>query len=76
MILKELFEPTPAGYGTDKEDNSVLKLSDLRKTRLTLAQIQKLRLLNDVKKYEYEQKIKDIVQQYSPPTTEQPLGGL
>jgi hypothetical protein len=76
MILKELFEPAPPGYNTDNEDNSVLKLSDLRKTRLTLSQLQKLRQMNDVKKYEYEEKIKDIVKQYSPAETSAAPGSI
>ena len=67
MLLQELFTQNPVGYSTEKDDSSTLTLSDLRKTRLTLAQIQKLRQMNDVKKYEHEQKLKDIVQQYSPP---------
>ena len=72
MLLQELFNSEPPGYKTEKEDSSTLKLKDLRKTRLTLAQLQKLRQMNDVKKYEHEQKLKDIVQQYSPPAAPGP----
>jgi len=67
MLLLELFEPTPNGYSTDKEDNSVLKISDLRTTRLDLAQLNKLRKMNDVRNIEQQEKIKTISKQYKPP---------
>jgi len=67
MILLELFEPTPDGYSTDKEDNTVLKLSDLRTTRLDLAQLNRLRKMNDVRNIEKKEKVKTIANQYKPP---------
>lgn len=67
MFIAELFEPTPDGYRDEKEDNSVLKLSDVRKTRLSLAQINRLRVMNDVRKYEHEKKLDSITKQYKPP---------
>lgn len=67
MFISELFEPTPKGYRDEKEDNSVLKLSDVRKTRLSLAQINRLRVMNDVRKYEHEKKLGSITKQYKPP---------
>jgi hypothetical protein len=70
MLLLELFEPTPGGYSTDKEDNTVLKLSDLRTTRLDLAQLNKLRKMNDVRNIEQQEKIKTISKQYKPPAAE------
>ena len=57
----------PTGYSDEKEDNSVTKLSDVRKTRLSLAQLNKLRILNDIRKLEKEHKVKDIKQQYAIP---------
>jgi hypothetical protein len=42
-------------------------LGDLRKTRLTLRQLRKLRQMNDVRTYEYKEKLKLIRQQYAPP---------
>lgn len=65
MNLYELNE-IPDGYRTEKDDNTVLKLSDLRKTRLTLAHLNKLRIANDVRKVEHEKKLKSITKQYSP----------
>jgi len=69
-IIKEL----PHGYGSEKDDQSVLKLSDLRKTRLTLDQLHRLRVLNDVRRLEKEQKVKKLSVQYKPPAQEG--GGL
>ena len=66
MFISELFEPTPDGYRDEKEDNSVQKLSDVRKTRLSLAQINRLRTMNDVRKYEHEKKLETIAKQYKP----------
>lgn len=64
MLLTE-FDQLPTGYATNKDDNSSLKLSDVRKTKLTLAQLSKLRVMSDIRKLEREQKIEDIQQQYS-----------
>jgi len=66
MFICELFEPTPDGYSTEKDDNSVQKLSDVRKTRLSLAQINRLRMMNDVRKFEHEKKLTTISKQYKP----------
>ena len=70
MFISELFEPTPDGYRTEKDDNSVQKLSDVRKTRLSLAQINRLRVMNDVRKFEHEKKMSTISKQYKPPEAE------
>ena len=72
MNILEIFEPMPAGYHTEKEDNSALKLSDLRKTRLTLKQLNRLRIMNDVRKLEHEKKIEAVQTQYKAPPAEQP----
>lgn len=85
MYISELFlfesssdssiiEPTPPGYATEKEDQSTLKLSDMRKTRLTLAQINKLRILNDIRTVEHSQKIKTLAAQYKAPSAD--AGGM
>jgi|TARA_B110000211_G_scaffold110179_1_gene127945 hypothetical protein len=51
-----------------KEDNSVAKKTDTRKTRLTLEQINRLRMLSDVKMTEYKKEIDQVKKQYAPPT--------
>lgn len=67
MYITELFNPDAKGYSTEKDDQSVLKLHDLRKTRLTLAQLNRLRIANDVRKFEHENKLKSVAKQYTPP---------
>ena len=67
MFINDLFEsPEPAkpGYQSEKDDQSVMKLGDLRKTRLTLAHLNRLRMANDVRKFEFETKMKEIKDQY------------
>ena len=61
MILNELYERSPEGYQDVAQDNSQPQLGDLRK----------LRRLNDVRTYEFEQKLKQVQRQYAPPA--QPL---
>lgn len=63
--------PTASGYSSEEDDQSVLKLSDMRKTRLTLGQLNRLRILNDTRKVEHEQKLKKVSIQYKPPAAEQ-----
>ena len=67
-IIQEssVIEELPQGYSTEDDDQSILKLSDMRKTRLTLGQLNKLRMMNDVKSIEHEQKIKTLSTQYKP----------
>jgi hypothetical protein len=67
MILNELYERSPAAYQDIGQDNSQPRLGNLRKTRLTLRQLNKLRQMNDVRNYEYKEKLKDIRKQYAPP---------
>jgi hypothetical protein len=67
MILNELYHREPEAYQDVAQDNSQPQLGDLRKTRLTLRQIRKLRQMNDVRTYEYKEKLKLVRQQYAPP---------
>jgi len=67
MIVTELFAPAKPGYQSDGLDQTPLKLSDLRKTRLTLADINRLRMANDVRKVEHENKLEKVSKQYKPP---------
>jgi len=68
MNILEIFDTNPAGYSTEKDDNSVPKLSDLRKTKLTLKQLNRLRIMNDVRKLEHEQKLDSVKNQYKQPS--------
>jgi hypothetical protein len=73
MNILEIFEPNPTGYATEKDDNSAVKLSDLRKTKLTLKQLNRLRIMNDVRKLEHEQKLDSVRNQYKAPAAEVPM---
>jgi hypothetical protein len=66
MILLELYQRSPEAYQDVAQDNSQPRLGDLRKTKLTLRQINKLRRLNDVRKYEFKERVKKVKQQYAP----------
>tara|TARA_B100001989_G_scaffold230196_1_gene188076 strand:- start:360 stop:578 length:219 start_codon:yes stop_codon:yes gene_type:complete len=63
MIVNEVYKSYP-GYQDKEDDHTAIKLGDLRKTRLTLKQINKLRKMNDVRSFETAQKIKKIQNQY------------
>jgi len=67
MILNELYERESEAYQDVSQDNSQPKLGDLRKTKLTLRQINKLRRMQDVRSYEFKEKLKKVQRQYSPP---------
>jgi len=67
MILNEFWDKQPEAYQDLQDDNSQPELGDLRKTRLTLRQLNKLRKMNDVRAYEYKEKLKLVRQQYAPP---------
>lgn len=67
MILNEFFDRSPGAYQDVAQDNSQPRLGDLRKTKLTLRQLNKLRRMNDLRAYEFEQKLKRVQQQYAPP---------
>lgn len=75
MLLYEMFDLSDdsgdnpnQGYRDEKRDNSVMKLSDLRKTRLSLAHINRLRMANDLRKVELEAELKQVKTQYAAPS--------
>jgi|APFre7841882793_1041355.scaffolds.fasta_scaffold53596_2 hypothetical protein len=74
MQLNEIYDAAPEGYRSDKDDNTVIKLKDTRKTRLSLDRLHRLRIMNDTRKIEHEKKLDDISTQYKIPA--QPPGGL
>lgn len=60
MNLFEFFttqKDFPEPYQDNKNDDSQLKISDTRKTRLTLRQIQQLRRMNDVREIEKKNEV-------------------
>jgi hypothetical protein len=67
MILNELYERSPEAYQDLGQDNTQPRLGDLRKTKLTLRQLNKLRKMNDVRSYEFKEKLKRVKAMYAPP---------
>ena len=67
MILNELYDRSPEGYQDLSQDNSQPEMGELRKTRLTLRQINKLRKMNDLRDQEFKDKLKYVRLQYAPP---------
>jgi hypothetical protein len=76
MFIAELFDGRLPGYRTEKDDDSVMHLKDLRKTRLTLAHLNKLRQANDVRKFEHETKLKSVSKQYKAAPEGGAMGGM
>lgn len=66
MILSEIYNRSPEAYQDIGQDNSQPGLKDTRKTRLTLAQLNKLRQMNDIRSFEYKEKLKLVKKQYAP----------
>jgi hypothetical protein len=54
-------------YMNPAEDNEIPKLNDLRKTKLTLGQINRLRLIRDVRNFELKSNLENIRKQYGTP---------
>jgi hypothetical protein len=67
MILNEFWSKEPEAYQDLEQDNSQSKLGDLRKSHLTLRQLNKLRKMNDIRAVEYKEKLKLVRLQYAPP---------
>lgn len=67
MNLLEIFEPTPYGYRSEKDDHTIAQPKQTRRTRLTLKRIKKLRMVNDVRKIEHEKYLEKVSNQYKPP---------
>lgn len=74
MNLLEVFGNDLPGYRTEKDDNTPVRLSDLRKTKVTLKQLNRLRIMNDVRKLEHEQDLEKIRTQYKAPAAPPPTG--
>lgn len=72
MYLFELYDAQKNSYQDVEDDNSKPKWTESRKTRLTLAEINKIRRMNQVRSYEKAKDLARIRKQYSPPA--QPAG--
>ena len=67
MLLNEMFSEYRPGYQDLSMDDSQQKISDLRKTKLTLAQINKLRKMNDQRAVEFEESLEKVKIMYGQP---------
>jgi len=65
MFLNEMYDDAVPGREIEKDDRSVQHLNDLRKTRLTLNHLNRLRMASDVRKVEFEEKMKQTKVQYA-----------
>lgn len=74
MYITEMFNSELVQqHQTEEEDNTPLKLSDLRKTKLTLTQLHRLRIMNDVRRLEKEQDLERVRSQYKPAEVAPPM---
>ena len=64
MVLNEMFNDENGAFQDLGRDQSTTKMTDLRKTRLTLAQINQLRKMNDQRNVEYAEQMSRVRQQY------------
>ena len=63
-MLNEMFQEYRKGYQDLEKDKSQNKIEDLRKTRLTLMQINQLRKMNDQRTVEFKEDLKKVQAQY------------
>ena len=78
MILKEFFTVTDQGFEQQKnynaeDDISVLDKEDTRKTRLTLKDINKMRLASEQHDSEQKEEAKFVQKMYGQPATDDNL---
>lgn len=67
MLLLEFYNSAPTDMQDVEQDHSQPRWGEVRKTRLTLAAINKIRRMNEVQAYERAKNLKKIRTQYSPP---------
>ena len=67
MILNELFQNYPDEMQDKSNDDSKLEFTDSRKTKLTLAQINRLRRMDDMRALEQQKEIAFVKKMYAPP---------
>jgi hypothetical protein len=72
MYITELYNTEPGNYRREKDDNTSHRIEDNRKrqSKLTLDKLNRLRMMNDVRKLEHEEKLKTLSNQYKPPSAD------
>jgi hypothetical protein len=83
MILRELFyfdrqtmEPTQDDRYDPAYDDSIVSLDDIRKTRLTLRQINRVRKSAEIHTQEKEKELDFVRQMYGAAAQEEAEGGM
>ena len=69
MFLKEMFDLMDERY-TAKDDQSIIRFDDLRKTKLTLEQINQIRKEQEIKANEYNAELETVQKMYAAPKEE------
>tara|TARA_A100001015_G_scaffold172150_1_gene191309 strand:- start:1013 stop:1237 length:225 start_codon:yes stop_codon:yes gene_type:complete len=64
MFLKEMFDLMDERYSA-KDDQSIIRFDDLRKTKLTLEQINQIRKEQEQKSKEYSKELTTVTKMYS-----------
>jgi hypothetical protein len=76
MNITDIFEQDESEqrdeYMNPAQDNEVPKLNDLRKVKLTLGQINRLRLIRDVRNFELKNNLENVRRQYGRPAETEP----
>ena len=69
MFLKEMFDLMDERYSA-KDDQSIIRFDDLRKTKLTLEQINQIRKEQEIKTQEYNAELETVQKMYAAPKEE------
>jgi hypothetical protein len=69
MFLKEMFDLMDERY-TAQDDESIIRFDDLRKTKLTLEQINQIRKEQEIKSQEYNAELETVQKMYAAPKEE------
>lgn len=75
MLLLEIFSEVPKEYNDLKNDDTQLEITDTRKTRLTLAHINSLRKMNDLRTLEHSKEMERVQAMYGAPPPDAMGGG-
>jgi|TARA_B100001057_G_C22827794_1_gene942121 hypothetical protein len=69
MFLKEMFDLMDERYSA-QDDESIIRFDDLRKTKLTLEQINQIRKEQEIKSQEYNAELETVQKMYAAPKEE------
>jgi len=74
MILHEILDTklAPQAFKSAGDDQAAPTLSSIRKNRLTLLQINKLRMINDIRRWEEKERLSKVRDQYTAAAAAEP----